>query len=102
MNRLFITFTLTAVSTIALAAPKTAPDLPQSSPNSAIDVIVSFRNPPTKGELKQLGPYGQIKKIFSQVNAAQVSLTPAQIQSLVASDSNIVYISPDRPTQRTL
>jgi serine protease AprX len=92
-------FTLIAGASVVFAGTKNAPDLPVNS-NLPVDVIVQYKTAPTKNELKQLGPYGQIKKQFVHVNAVSVSLTSAQIQS-VAQDSNVAYISPNRPNKGT-
>lgn len=91
-------FTLTASAGFLLAGTK-APDLPGTS-DSPVDVIVQYKTAPSKNELKQLGPYGQIKKQFVHLNAVSVWLTGAQIQT-VAQDSNVAYISPNRPTKGT-
>ena len=84
---------LTAVSTYAGA--KLAPDLEQSNPNANVDVIVQFKTAPTKNELKELGPYGQVKKTYSTINGINVSLPVSVIQQL-ESDPNLAYISPNR------
>jgi serine protease AprX len=84
---------------LALGGTKTSPDLPIST--LPTDVIVQYKTAPSKTELKQLGPYGQIKKQFVHVNAVEVNLTAAQIQGIV-SDSNVLYVSPNRPTQGSL
>src|SRR5690348_12685589 len=89
---------LLAVSQIAFAQ-KTSRDLPKSG--SAVDVIVRFTRPPTKNDLKLLGPYGQVKKMLDVINAVHIALTPAQIQAL-ASEPSIAYISPDRKTTGAL
>src|ERR1700674_3399279 len=78
-----------------------APDISLSNPNAMVDVIVQFKNAPTKNDLKKLGPYGQMKKIFNGIKAAQVTLSVSTIQSL-ASDPDIAYISPNRPTKGSL
>src|SRR5258707_8754812 len=92
--------TLIAVASAVLAGSKTAPDLPGSS-SSPIDVIVQYKTPPTKDELKQLGPYGQIKKQFVHLNAVDVTIAPAAIAAL-EQDPNVTYISPNRSTTRFL
>jgi serine protease AprX len=106
--------TLIAGAGIVLAQSKIAPDLPVSTISTGtltgpitlgspamFDVIVQYKTTPTKDELKQLGPYGQIKKQFVHVNAVSVSLTAAQIQAIV-TDPNVKYITPNRPTKRSL
>src|ERR1035437_7701760 len=100
MKNLLRILTLIAGASLVLAGSKTAPDLPVSS-NSLVDVIVQYTNPPTQNELSQLGPYGQIKKQFVNVNAVSVWLTAAQIQT-IDRDPNVAYISPNRPTKGTL
>jgi serine protease AprX len=100
MKNFLRSLTLIAFASVVLAGSKTAPDLPTNS-NSPIDVIVQYKTAPTKNELKQLGPYGQIKKQFVHLNAVSVSLTTAQIQT-VSQDPNVAYISPNRPTHGAL
>jgi len=78
-------------SSVAFAAPKIAPDVPTSGGN--IDVIVRFVHPPTKDDLKLLGPYGQVKKQFDFINAVHILLSPQQIRDL-SSNPVIAYISP--------
>jgi serine protease AprX len=100
MKNFLRSLTLIAFASVILAGSKTAPDLPTNS-NSPIDVIVQYKTAPTKNELKQLGPYGQIKKQFVHINAVSVWLTTAQIQT-VSQDPNVAYISPNRVTKRSL
>src|SRR5947209_20030895 len=87
---------LFAGASLALAGSRVAPDMPNSS---SVDVIVQFTNPPTKSELQALGSYGQLKKVFNNVTAGEVVLSPSQIPTLLANDPNIAYISPNRPNK---
>src|SRR3954466_11784076 len=97
MKRLLL---LTAILCVSVsAASKLARDLPTSGP--AIDVIVRFKLPPTKNDLKLLGPYGQVKKMLDIINGVHIALTPAQIQAL-ANLPIIDYISPSRPIKGSL
>jgi serine protease AprX len=80
---------------LAFAGPKLAKDLPPANSSASVDVIVQFKTPPTKDELKQLGPYGQMKKIFNSINAVNVTISPAMLATLEA-DPNVRYISPNR------
>ena len=61
MNTFFRAAALFGATLSAFAGSKIAPDVPQSNSNANIDVIVQYKTPPSKDELKQLGPYGQIK-----------------------------------------
>src|ERR687887_192199 len=84
---------------LMLAGSKVAPDIQQKGiSNSSIRVLVQFKDIPTKNQLKQLGAYGQLKKVFNSIKTAHVMLSYDKIQQL-ASDPAIVYISPDRPTK---
>jgi serine protease AprX len=90
---------VTVACTIALGAPKVAPDVPKGGSN--IDVIVRFVHPPTKDDLKLLGPYGLVKKNLDIINAVHISLSPQAIQAL-SSNPVIAYISPDRKNTGSL
>ena len=88
-----------ATDSLAFAGPKISPDMPPGSSNAPLDVIIQFKTPPTKDQLKQIGPYGQIKKQFTAITAIHVTLTPAVAASLPSNPvvgPNIVYISPVR------
>ena len=82
------------LASLSFAGPKLAPDLP-GDPNATVDAIIQFKTPPTKQELKQIGPYGQMKKIFQGINAVNVQLTMSAMQAL-ENDPNVTYISPNR------
>src|SRR5713226_7511456 len=58
---------LVVTARLLSADPKLAKDLPSSTSSSLADVIVQFRSAPTKDQLKQLGAYGQMKKIFTSI-----------------------------------
>ena len=100
--KLFIrTILLPVVATLAFAAPKISRDMPSSTPNGMVDVIIQFNGVPTKDELKQLGPYGQVKKQFTSINAIHMTLAVSTINSL-ATQPWISYITPNRPAKSTL
>ena len=96
---------LAAAASIAFAGPKVSPDMPPGSSNAPMDVIIQFKTPPTKEQLKQIGPYGHIKKQFTAITAIHTTLTPSVANSLLSNPvvgPNIVYISPNRPLKRSL
>jgi serine protease AprX len=66
-----------------------------------MDVIVQFTHPPTKDDLKLLGPYGQVKKNLTVINGVHISLSMSTILS-VAKSSSVAYISPVRPLTGSL
>src|SRR5690348_1526915 len=96
---------LAAAASIAFAGPKVSPDMPPGSSNAPVDVIIQFKTPPTKDQLKQIGPFGQIKKQFTAITAIHTTLTPAVANMLLSNPvigPNIAYISPNRPLHRSL
>src|ERR1035441_2650014 len=84
-------------ATLLLAKnPKIATDLNGVNASTTVNVIVQFKTPPTKDDLKQLGPYGQMKKIFTGINAVVIPLQVSKLET-IAANPNIKFISPDRP-----
>jgi serine protease AprX len=82
------------LASLSFAGPKLAPDLPTDA-TAMVDVIIQFKTPPTKKELKQLGPYGQMKKVFRNINGANLQLPMSVVQAM-ENDPNVIYISPNR------
>src|ERR1039457_3799437 len=91
MKKLIVATLLAAVQ-ITFAGSKTAPDLPKTAGLNLIEVIVQFKNLPTKDDLKQLGPYGQMKQL-NIVNGVHLWL-PMAIINILAKLPYIAYISP--------
>ena len=58
---------------------KHSSDLSQDK-NALVDVIVQFKTPPTKQELKEVGVYGQMKKQLDGIKAINVQLTRKESQ----------------------
>src|SRR5262249_50120953 len=48
-----------------------------------------------------LGSYGQLKKVFSGISAAEVVI-PASVLPTLAADPTVVYVSPNRPNTGAL
>ena len=101
MRNLIRVFVVFAASTVGFAGSKISPDMPTSTANGLVDVIIQFNGTPSKDLMKQLGPYGQIKKQFKSVNAINISLSLATIQSL-QNNSSVKYISPNRAMKGSL
>src|SRR4051794_35810986 len=99
MKRLLL-LTLIASWQLAMAG-KLSPDLPKSGGTNVIDVIVQFKNPPTKDDLKQLGPYGQVKKNLDIINGVHISLSLSDIQAL-QNNPAVAYVTPIRPLKGSL
>jgi serine protease AprX len=101
MKLILRTILLAAAATLVFAAPKVSRDMPTSSSNGTVDVIIQFTQVPTKQELKLLGPFGQVKKQFASINAIHMSVPVSQIAT-IASYPWVAYITPNRPTTSTL
>src|ERR1017187_9050527 len=99
MKKLIIATLLAAVQ-ITFAGTKLAPDLPKTASLNLIEVIVQFKNLPTKDDLKQLGPFGQMKQL-NIVNGVHLWL-PMAIINILAKLPNIAYISPVRRVKGAL
>ncbi len=102
MKNFFRSLALIAFASVVLAQSKIAPDLGAtlSTTASPVAVIVQYNTSPSKNELKVLASSPGTKQ-FVHINAISATLTPTVIQT-VATDSNVVYISPNRPTQGSL
>src|SRR5712664_3422320 len=98
MKKIFQVSFLLAFVPFAYAGPKLAKDLPGANSNAAVDVIVQFKTPPTKNELKQFGAYGQVKKTFNSIKAIHVTVSASVLTALEA-DPNVKYVSPNRRTK---
>jgi len=88
-----------AGSSLAFADPRIAWDVPSSG--GLVDVIIRFKAPPSSNDLKNLGPFGQIKKTLNLINAVHISVPP-QLIPLIAKLPGIAYISPNRPMKGSL
>jgi serine protease AprX len=86
---------------IVFAGPKLAKDLPASTSTKPVDIIVQFKTLPTKDDLKQLGPYGQVKKTFNTIKAISLTVSPSVLATL-ESMPNVKYVSPNRKNKSFL
>src|SRR5258708_22061507 len=100
MKRLLLSTLLAAVQ-IAFAAPKLSPDLPKTGGTTLMDVIVQFTHPPTKDDLKQLGPYGQVKRQLDIINGVHIALSLSDILAL-QNNPAVAYVSPNRSSHGSL
>jgi len=101
MKPIFRSILLAATAMLAFAAPKVSRDMPTYTSSGMVDVIIQFNQAPTKQELKLLGPYGQVKKQFTSVNAIHMAVPVSQI-STIAGYPWVAYVTPNRPTTSSL
>lgn len=79
------------------APPKLSKELQSVDPNSNVDVIVQYAQPPTAASNLKVGVLGGVvNRVFGVIKAA-VYTVPASSLPALASDPNVTYISPDRP-----
>jgi serine protease AprX len=90
-----------AVVLPAAAKSKIAPELETVPPGQAVDVIVRFHKPPDNLTLQNFAALGAVEEgSLNIVNAYVFDVAAGQL-SLMAADSNVVFISPDRQIQAT-
>ena len=103
MRRLFaFALTTVAMTGIAAASPKLAPDLDGHRRGTSVDVIVQFKTSPgAKSHAAIQSRGGTLHATLPLVRAASYSL-PFDALEALAADPNVAYVSPDRPVAATL
>jgi serine protease AprX len=77
---------------------KLSPDLQAVGPNTNVNVIVQYYNPPTNNELDFANSVAAANgKKLGLVKAYALKTSPAYVQNLITQDPNIKYVSLDRP-----
>ena len=90
---------LTASWSVAQSS-KLSRDLQALPSDAAVSVLVQYHKPPTSTDLNAAKGLGASNgKALALVKAYRWSMSPAQLSSLINKDSNIKYISLDRPLQ---
>jgi serine protease AprX len=94
-------FWIAILTTASLAfgqSSKISPDLQAVGPNSNVNVIMQYYNPPNSNELNAANRVGAANgKSLGLVKAYLWTLSPSNVQNLVSQDPNIKYVSLDRP-----
>ena len=86
----------------ASASRKMAPELSDLPPQSQVDVIIQFTGTPDANlQQKLTGGTGMLKSKLPLLRSASYSLGSNTLDS-IASDSQVVYISPDRRVSSAL
>ncbi len=89
---------ITLASSLAFAGPKIAPDMPASSPNGMVEVIVQYRAFPNRDEAAHLG---LVHRSFRSIPAVHMTVPLSSLATL-ATNPRVVYISPNRKTSSFL
>jgi serine protease AprX len=98
MRYLFLKISLLVLFSVAAFARQSnlAPDLSYQDPDASVDVIIQYKQPPTAAMQERIiAAGGAFKAEFHSLNGALYSIRAQQLARL-ASDPDIVYISPDR------
>jgi serine protease AprX len=76
------------------AGHKLAPDL-ASYRVDTIDVIIQFKEAPSRDQLDKIAARGHVKHIFDHIHGVHASLPMREVESL-AKEPSVAYVSPDR------
>src|SRR5712671_5009948 len=97
--RVLVLVLLTA-SWSAAQSSKLSRDLQAMPSNAAVSVLVQYYNPPTSADLNAAKGLGASNgKALRLVKGYRWTMSPKQLSNLISSDSNIKYVSLDRPLQ---
>jgi serine protease AprX len=89
---------LTMASLAFGQSSKISPDLQALGPNVNANVIVQYYNPPNSNDLKFAKSVGAANgKSLGLANSYRWTTSPAKVQQLISQDTNIKYVSVDRP-----
>src|SRR4051794_35025467 len=96
------TLTIAAVLLFASAAfaknPKLTSDLEAVDANSTVSVIVRYKVTPQDTHVAKAKKYGaKLKFKHTRFGAVSYKIKRSQLEKLLADDTNIAMISPDRP-----
>ena len=91
------------LTVVALAGEsKISKDLKGLHPDSAVEVIVQFTQPPTEAHHGKVRAKGGVMKVsLDGINGALYSM-PAGAAVELSDDPDVLYVSPDRPVQGAL
>src|SRR5271165_5944572 len=94
MKRIVQVVLITLAGSLAFAGPKIASDMPASTRDGTVEVIVQYRAFPSHGEGARIG---QVHRAFRSIPAVHMTVPLASLASL-AADPRVAYISPNRKT----
>src|ERR1700722_14930487 len=100
MKRTIQVAVISLVGSLAFAGPKVASDMPHSTASGMVDVIVQYKSFAGVGSASA-GPRGRIRRHFRSIPPTHMTVPASMIESL-ASNPQVAYISPNRPTSSLL
>jgi serine protease AprX len=92
---------LTATAVAGNGNGKVAKDLDETKLGSQqVDVIVQYKTTPASKHFDKANKHGaKLKNQFAAIKAAHYSVRADEVAKLADEDSDIAYVSPDRPVQ---
>jgi serine protease AprX len=82
---------------------KKATEFAKMAQRTPVDVIIQYSAPPTSANLAKVRARGgRARRQFNSIRGHLYSLTPDQIDKIIADDSSIFYISPNRAVTSTV
>ncbi|MBV9769305.1 MAG: S8 family peptidase, partial [Bryobacterales bacterium] len=91
---------ITLVGSLAFGASKLSSDLPATTPNGMLDVIVQYKSFAGAESSASIGR-GRIHRHFRSIPAVHMTVPVSMLQSL-AANPQVAYISPNRKTSSFL
>lgn len=103
-RRISLLIVILAMTELAFGqSPKLSPDLQALGPNTNANVIVQYKNAPTSDELNTAKGMGAANgKGLGLVKAYTWTMSSRAAQNLVNQDSNVKYVSLDRPLKGSM
>lgn len=92
---------LALASSLAFAGPKIASDMPVSTPDGMVEVIVQYH--PVRGRkfTDEVAGLGRVHRSFRNISAVHMTVPVSSLQTL-AANPRVAYISPNRKTSSFL
>jgi serine protease AprX len=87
---------ISLIGSVAFAGSKVSSDMPAAAQSGTVDVIVQYKSFAARSALVASGP-AKVRRQFRSIPAAHLTVPAAMIPAL-ASDPNVVYVSPNRKT----
>src|SRR5712691_8539582 len=103
-NRNFPLCALILTASLALGqSSKISKDLASLPPKASVSVLVQYSSTPTSLDINAAKSLGATNgKALGLIKGYIWTMSPASVQSLISKDSNIKYVSPDRPVRGSM
>ncbi len=97
MHRFVRAALLALAGSLAFAGPKIASDMPASTPDGMVEVIVQYHPVAGRNIANELAGVGQVHRSFRGIPAVHMTVALSELAGLAANPS-VAYISPNRKT----